>query len=88
MKKVVSKEVQSLKHMIRELQVAYKQAKKKDSGWDDIYYAALSLFRELQQLERDALAHEKEFTRNIDSLVEIYMEARERAVASKFDAKR
>jgi len=79
-----AREKKSLKQMIRNLKMAYQKAKKTDTAWDELYYAAVSLFKDLQQIERHLLGDEEEFTRNLDRMIHIYQEAKERSTASKF----
>jgi len=62
----------------------YKVAKKSNTGWDEVHNEAKSFFKDLQAMERNHLGNDKEFLRNLDAMIEIYQEARERAAAAKF----
>ncbi|HEC66333.1 MAG TPA: hypothetical protein ENI23_13680 [bacterium] len=63
----------------------YKEAKRTDKGWEDVHNEAASFFKELQTMERGHLGNDKEFLRNLDKMIEIYQEARERVAALKFN---
>lgn len=79
------KEAQSLHYIIRKLKMDYKNAQKTNQGWEELHKSATSFFRELQTIERDLLGHDKEFLRNLDKMIDIYQQARERSTALKFD---
>ena len=63
----------------------YKAAKKNNKGWEGVHDEAKSFFRELQTMERSHLANDKEFLHNLDKMIDIYQEARERSTALKFE---
>ncbi len=55
-----------------------------NKSYEEVRKKAVDIFKELQQRERVLLEDQKEFSRNLDCLVEEYQEARKRVAALKF----
>jgi len=78
-------EAHSIHYIIRKLEMDYKEAKKNNKGWKEVYAEASSFFKQLQTMERSFLGNDKEFLRNLDKMIDIYQESRERSAALKFE---
>ena len=87
MKREFSNEAQTVKYNIRKLKMAYKKALRTNKDWDYVYNTAGAFFKELMTMERHLLGNDKEFLRNLDKMITIYQEARERAEQEKFDGR-